>query len=45
MRGEIMEQKKEITVIYAKDSNRYHRDLIDEGQGIVGNQWIFQSIA
>jgi len=26
-----MEKKKEITAIYAKDSNRYHRDLIDEG--------------
>jgi hypothetical protein len=44
MRGEIMEKKKEITAIYTKDSNRYHRDLIDEGQGIAGNQWIFQSI-
>jgi len=31
LRGEIMEKKKEITAIYAKDSNRYHRDLIDEG--------------
>jgi len=45
MRGEIMEQKKEITAIYAKDSNRYHCYLNDEGLGIAGNQWIFQSIA
>jgi len=40
-----MEQKKEITAIYAKNPNRYHRYLIDEAQGIAGNQWIFKSIA
>ena len=32
-----MKQKKEITAIYTKDSNRYYRYLINEGQGIAGN--------
>jgi len=40
-----MEQKKGITAIYVRDSNRYRRYLIDEDQGIAGNQCIFQSIA
>jgi len=45
MRGEIMEQKKKIMAISVRDSKRYHRYLIDECQGIAGNQCIFQGIA
>jgi len=30
----------EVTATYDQDSKRYHRYLIDEGQGIVGNLYI-----
>lgn len=29
-----------ITASYDKDSKRYHRYIIDEGQGVVGNIYI-----
>jgi len=41
----VPERKASSGTISIKDSNRYHRYLIDESQGIAGNQWIFQSIA
>ena len=31
---------KEITATYDRDSKRYHRYIIDEGQGIVGNVYV-----
>ena len=31
---------KTITATYDQDSKRYHRYIIDEGQGIVGNIYI-----
>lgn len=31
---------KSITATYDQDSKRYHRYIIDEGQGIVGNLYI-----
>lgn len=31
---------KPITATYNQDSKRFHRYLIDEGQGIVGNLYI-----
>ena len=30
----------ELTATYDRDSKRYHRYIIDEGQGIVGNIYI-----
>lgn len=35
-----MEEKKEVTATYDRDSKRYHRYLIDEGQGITGTLYI-----
>jgi hypothetical protein len=35
-----MEKKKEITATFDRDSKRYHRYLIDEGQGVVGTIYI-----
>ncbi len=35
-----MEKKKEITATFDQDSKRYHRYLIDEGQGVVGTIYI-----
>ena len=35
-----MTEKKEITASYDQDSKRYHRYVIDEGQGIVGNIYV-----
>ena len=31
---------KQLTATYDQDSKRYHRYIIDEGQGIVGNLYI-----
>ena len=31
---------KPITATYDRDSKRYHRYIIDEGQGVVGNIYI-----
>ncbi len=31
---------KQLTATYDQDSKRYHRYIIDEGQGIVGNIYI-----
>jgi hypothetical protein len=39
-RYEIMTEKTEIVASYDQDSKRYHRYVIDEGQGIVGNIYI-----
>ena len=37
----MMEEKKvEVTARYDKDSKRYHRYLIEEGQGIVGTIYV-----
>lgn len=36
----MMAEKKEITASYDQDSKRYHRYVIDEGQGIVGNIYV-----
>jgi len=37
----MMEEKKAaVTARYDQDSKRYHRYLIEEGQGIVGNIYI-----
>jgi hypothetical protein len=36
----MMTEKKEITASYDQDSKRYHRYVIDEGQGIVGNIYV-----
>lgn len=37
----MMEEKKlEVTARYDKDSKRYHRYLIEEGRGIVGNIYV-----
>ena len=33
-------EKTELTASYDQDSNRYHRYVIDEGQGIVGNIYV-----
>lgn len=35
-----MEDKKEVTATFDQDSKRYHRYIIDEGQGIVGTIYI-----
>lgn len=32
--------EKQLTATYDQDSKRYHRYIIDEGQGIVGNIYI-----
>ena len=32
--------EKQITATYDQDSKRYHRYIIDEGQGIVGNLYV-----
>jgi hypothetical protein len=32
--------EKKLTATYDQDSKRYHRYVIDEGQGIVGNIYI-----
>ena len=31
---------KELTATYDQDSKRYHRYIIDEGQGVVGNIYV-----
>jgi hypothetical protein len=36
----MMTENTEITASYDQDSKRYHRYVIDEGQGIVGNIYI-----
>ena len=36
----MMTEKKEITASYDQDSKRYHRYVIDDGQGIVGNIYV-----
>ena len=36
----IEENTNTVTATYDKDSKRYHRYIIDEGQGIVGNIYI-----
>jgi hypothetical protein len=36
----MMTEKTEIVASYDQDSKRYHRYVIDEGQGIVGNIYI-----
>jgi len=33
-------QKRTITATYERDTRRYHRFLIDEGQGITGTLYI-----
>jgi hypothetical protein len=33
-------EKTELTASYDQDSKRYHRYVIDEGQGIVGNIYV-----
>ena len=35
-----MEKKVEVTATYDQDSKRYHRYLIDEGQGVTGTVYI-----
>ena len=35
-----MEEKVEVTATYDRDSKRYHRYMIDEGQGITGTLYI-----
>ena len=35
-----MADKVEVTATYDQDSKRYHRYIIDEGQGIVGNVYV-----
>ena len=32
--------EKQLVVTYDQDSKRYHRYIIDEGQGIVGNIYV-----
>ena len=32
--------EKQLSAMYDKDSKRFHRYIIDEGQGIVGNLYI-----
>jgi len=34
---------KQLTATYDQDSKRYHRYIIDEGQGVVGNIYIPKS--
>ena len=34
----------ELTATYDQDSKRYHRYIIDEGQGIVGNLYISKEV-
>jgi len=36
-------EKRRITAIYERDTKRYHRFLIDEGQGITGSLYIPKS--
>ena len=36
----MMTENTEITASYDQDSKRYHRYVIDEGQGIVGNIYV-----
>jgi len=36
----MMTEKTEIIASYDQDSKRYHRYVIDEGQGIVGNIYV-----
>lgn len=38
--GDIMTNENTITATYDRDSKRYHRYIIDEEQGIVGNIYI-----
>ena len=33
-------EKTDLTATYDQDSKRYHRYVIDEGQGIVGNIYV-----
>ena len=35
-----MEEKLVVTATYDRDSKRYHRYLIDDGQGITGTVYI-----
>jgi hypothetical protein len=35
-----LDEKLEVTATYDRDSKRYHRYLIDEGQGITGTVYI-----
>jgi hypothetical protein len=35
-----LEEKLEVTATYDRDSKRYHRYLIDEGQGVTGTVYI-----
>ena len=35
-----MDKKVEVKATYDKDSYRYHRYIVDEGQGIVGTIYI-----
>ena len=35
-----MQEKKERTATFDQDSKRYHRYVVDEGQGIVGTIYI-----
>ncbi|MGD0915694.1 MAG: hypothetical protein ABSB22_04460 [Thermodesulfobacteriota bacterium] len=35
--------EKELTATYDKDSKRFHRFIIDENQGIVGNIYVPKS--
>ena len=39
-RYEMMTEEMEIIASYDQDSKRYHRYVIDEGQGIVGNIYV-----
>jgi hypothetical protein len=38
-----LEEKVVITASYDRDSKRYHRYLIDEGQGVTGTVYIPKS--